>query len=103
MVKGDECKSYSLSNPVAIHTADREVSANRGIAKKPFGNILDVECYILPNSPSLLSLEDSAWKLILSSVGHEARARVARREGRDCGNGRCPRVRMWLQGMRVQT
>ncbi len=39
-----------------MHTADGEVSADKGIVKKPFGEILDVECYMLPTSPSLLSL-----------------------------------------------
>ena len=39
-----------------MNTGKGEESACRGISKKPFGDILNVECLILPDSPSLLSL-----------------------------------------------
>ena len=39
-----------------MFTADGEVTTDQGIVKKPFGDLLDTECLILPNSPSLLSL-----------------------------------------------
>ncbi len=55
-----------------MHTADGEVSTNQGIMKKPFGDILDLECLILPKSPSLLSL-DCAWNQDLISTGRKVR------------------------------
>ena len=56
MGKGDRRRAYTLTSPVAMHTADREVSAEKGVVMKPFGDMLDVDCYILPQSPSLLSV-----------------------------------------------
>ena len=56
MEKEDKRKTYSLADPVYMHTADGEVTTDQGIVKKPFGDLLDIECLILPNSPSLLSL-----------------------------------------------
>ena len=61
MGKGDQRRTYSLADPVCMHTADGEVTTNQGIVKKPFGDLLDIECLILPNSPSLLSMGDYAW------------------------------------------
>ena len=54
--KGDKRKTYTLADPVCMHTADGEVTTIQGIVKEPCGDLLDIECLILPNSPSLLSL-----------------------------------------------
>ena len=56
MEKGDRQRTYALTNSVAMHTADGEVSADKGIVMNPFGDEFAVERYILPNSPSLLSV-----------------------------------------------
>ena len=50
---GDKRKAYTLANPICMNTAKGEESASRGITKKPFGDIVNVECLILPDSPSL--------------------------------------------------
>ena len=41
MGKGDQRRTYSLADPVCMHTADGEVTPNQGIVKKPFGDLLD--------------------------------------------------------------
>ncbi len=49
---------HTWLNLGAMHTADGEVSADKGIITWPFREIRDVDvgCYILPNSPSPQSL-----------------------------------------------
>ncbi len=52
----DRPRMYSLMSPVAMRTADGEDSADKGIMMRLSGDAVDVECYIFPNFPSLLSL-----------------------------------------------
>ena len=73
MEKSDKRKAYTLADPVCMHTADGEVSTNQGIMKKPFGDILDLECLILPNSPSLLSLGGLCMESGLIFIGRVVR------------------------------
>ena len=52
----DEKNVYSLSDPVGMNAADGQVVAEKGLMKQVFKNAEKVECLLLPNSPSLLSL-----------------------------------------------
>ena len=54
--KTDEKNVYSLSDAVGMNTADGQVTAEKGLMKRVFKNTEKIECLLLPNSPSLLSL-----------------------------------------------
>ena len=54
--KSEEKKVYNLVDPMCMNTADGQIVAEKGLMKRVFPDSDKIECLLLPNSPSLLSL-----------------------------------------------